>query len=94
MRPYISDLELVKDILTNIVTAIKRIERRFQSIENADDFLGDDERIDRLDGITMIVSIHPLHPLSNPLPTIRSIRFLIRCQLRSIRFPPSAQSAF
>lgn len=50
-----SDPELVQDILTNITTAIERIERRFQGIASADDFLADDEGIDRLDGIAMML---------------------------------------
>lgn len=50
-----SDPELVQDILTNIITAIERIERRFQGIASADDFLADDEGIDRLDGIAMML---------------------------------------
>lgn len=48
-----SDPELVHDILTNIVTAITRIERRFKDIEHPDDFVIDDAGIDRLDGITI-----------------------------------------
>ena len=53
-----SDPELVQDILANIATAIERIERRFQGIKSADDFLTDDEGIDRLDGIaTMLIAV-------------------------------------
>ena len=50
-----SDPELTQDILTNIVTAIMRIERRFEGIDSPDDFVVDDFGIDRLDGITMML---------------------------------------
>ena len=50
-----SDPELVQDILTNILTAIARIERRFVGIDRAEDFVLDDFGIDRLDGITMML---------------------------------------
>ena len=50
-----SDRELVLDILSSILTAIERIERRFQGIEDADDFVSSDEGIDRLDGIAMML---------------------------------------
>ena len=50
-----SDRELALDILSNILTAIKRIERRFQGIETPDDFVSSDEGIDRLDGIAMML---------------------------------------
>lgn len=50
-----SDPELVRDILANIMTAIIRIERRFHDISAPDDFLFDDEGVDRLDGIAMML---------------------------------------
>lgn len=50
-----SDQELVQDILVNILTAIERIERRFQGIKSADDFLVSNDGIDRLDGISMML---------------------------------------
>lgn len=50
-----SDLELAQDILSNIMTAITRIERRFDGIDSPDDFVSDNEGIDRLDGITMML---------------------------------------
>ena len=50
-----SDPELVQDILTNILTAMERIERRFTGIDSPDDFVVDDFGIDRLDGITMML---------------------------------------
>jgi uncharacterized protein with HEPN domain len=50
-----SDPKLVRAILENILTAIERIERRFESIDSPNDFVSDDEGIDRLDGITMML---------------------------------------
>ena len=50
-----SDPELAHDILTNIMTAIARIERRFKGIDEADDFVVNDFGIDQLDGITMML---------------------------------------
>jgi uncharacterized protein with HEPN domain len=50
-----SDPELVLDILSSILIAIERIERRFQGIEEPDDFVVSDEGIDRLDGIAMML---------------------------------------
>jgi len=50
-----SDPGLVLDILSSILIAIERIERRFQEIEAPDDFVVSDEGIDRLDGIAMML---------------------------------------
>lgn len=50
-----SDPQLVRAILDNILTAIKRIERRFRGIKSANAFIIDDEGLDRLDGITMML---------------------------------------
>jgi uncharacterized protein with HEPN domain len=50
-----SDSELVHAILVNILTAIERIERRFEGIDSPDAFVSDDEGFDRLDGITMML---------------------------------------
>ncbi len=50
-----SDSELARDILTNIMIAIGHIERRFEGIDCADDFVLDNFGIDRLDGITMML---------------------------------------
>ena len=50
-----SDPELVLDILSSILIAIERIERRFQGIEEPGDFVVSDEGIDRLDGIAMML---------------------------------------
>lgn len=55
MKPSMSDPRLVSAILENILTAIERIERRFAGINSPDDFVSDDEGIDRLDGITMML---------------------------------------
>ncbi len=55
MKPSMSDLQLAHAIAENILIAIGRIERRFSEIDTADDFLADNEGIDRLDGITMIL---------------------------------------
>jgi uncharacterized protein with HEPN domain len=55
MKPSTSDPKLVRAILENILTAIARIERRFADIDSPDDFVSDDEGIDRLDGITMML---------------------------------------
>jgi uncharacterized protein with HEPN domain len=54
-KPSTSDPKLVRAILENILTAIERIERRFEGIDSPDDFVSDDEGIDRLDGITMML---------------------------------------
>ncbi len=50
-----SDPELVYNILTNIETAIARIERRFVGIDEPNDFVLDTFGVDRLDGITMML---------------------------------------
>lgn len=50
-----SDPALVSAILENILTAIERIERRFRGIEHPDDFVANDDGIDRLDGIAMML---------------------------------------
>lgn len=50
-----SDPRLVQAIADNILTAIERIERRFSGIRNPDDFVSDEDGIDRLDGITMML---------------------------------------
>lgn len=50
-----SDRELVEDIVAHIMTAIQRIERRFEGIKEPDDFVIDDIGIDKLDGITMML---------------------------------------
>ncbi len=50
-----SDPELVKEILTQILEAVNRIERRFAAIESSDDFLESEDGIDKLDGICMML---------------------------------------
>ncbi len=50
-----SDEELVQGILTNILVAITRVERRFAGINTPEDFVINDAGIDKLDGITMML---------------------------------------
>lgn len=50
-----SDPELVAEILSQILEASKRIERRFSTIKNPNDFLTSDDGIDKLDGICMML---------------------------------------
>ncbi|WP_243373641.1 HepT-like ribonuclease domain-containing protein [Geotalea sp. SG265] len=49
------DVELVCEILRQILEAGKRIERRFSAVEQADDFLTNDDGLDRLDAICMML---------------------------------------
>jgi len=50
-----SNTELAQEVLSNIMVAIARIERRFEAIDTPDDFVIEDDGIDRLDGITMML---------------------------------------
>lgn len=50
-----SDIELMREILSQIVTAAKRIERRSLNIHGADDFLDSEEGLGQLDGICMML---------------------------------------
>ena len=50
-----SDSELLREIVGQILEGIRRIERRFQGIESANDFLKDDDGLDRLDAIGMML---------------------------------------
>lgn len=50
-----SDVKLVVEILRQIHEAAKRIERRFSTIQSPDDFLANDEGLDRLDAICMML---------------------------------------
>ena len=50
-----SDPALVHEILSQILTAARRIERRFASIQSANSFLDSDEGVDRLDAICMML---------------------------------------
>lgn len=50
-----SDTATVREVLSQILEATARIERRFSSIRSPGDFLVNDEGIDRLDGICMML---------------------------------------
>lgn len=47
------DKELVLEVLSQIDTAARRIVRRFQNINAAEDFTSSEEGLDKLDGICM-----------------------------------------
>ena len=49
------DRSLPFELLLEIEEAIRRIERRFTGIQKADDFIANDEGLDRLDGISMML---------------------------------------
>jgi uncharacterized protein with HEPN domain len=49
------DRALILEILSQILTAARRIMRRFAAIRTADDFLDTDEGLDRLDAICMMI---------------------------------------
>lgn len=49
------DKELVREILSQILTAANRIERRSADIGTSDDFLASDEGLDKLDAICMML---------------------------------------
>ena len=53
--PCMSDTELLIEIVGQILEGIRRIERRFQGIESANDFLKNDDGLDRLDAIGMML---------------------------------------
>ena len=50
-----SDPALAKEILSQILVAARRIERRCAPIRQADDFLNSEDGQDRLDGICMML---------------------------------------
>lgn len=50
-----SDPAIIREILSQILEAAERIERRFAVIRSPDDFLLNDDGIDRLDGICMML---------------------------------------
>ena len=50
-----SDVRLMEDIAAHILESIEKVERRFSGIKTPDDFLRDDEGIDRLDGIVLML---------------------------------------
>jgi len=49
------DKSLVLELLNQVDEAIRRIERRFSGISSPDEFLIDDEGLDRLDAIAMML---------------------------------------
>ena len=49
------DKELVREILSQILTAANRIERRSAGVDKPDDFLASDEGLDKLDAICMML---------------------------------------
>jgi uncharacterized protein with HEPN domain len=49
------DVELVLEILRQIQEAGKRIERRFSPVRHSNDFLANDDGLDRLDAICMML---------------------------------------
>jgi uncharacterized protein with HEPN domain len=49
------DRSLLFELLLEIEEAIRRIERRFTGIQKADDFIVNDDGLDRLDGISMML---------------------------------------
>lgn len=49
------DRSLLFELLLEIEEAIRRIERRFTVIKNPDDFIANDEGLDRLDSISMML---------------------------------------
>ena len=49
------DIELITEILEQILVAARRIERRFSSIRQPEDFLSSDEGLDRVDAISMML---------------------------------------
>lgn len=50
-----SDRSLLLELFSEIDEAIRRIERRFVGIHSPDDFMVDDNGLDRLDGISMML---------------------------------------
>ncbi|NOQ22489.1 MAG: hypothetical protein GQ565_07550 [Candidatus Aegiribacteria sp.] len=50
-----SDIRLLEDIAVHILESIEKVERRFSDIKTPDDFLRDDNGIDRLDGIVLML---------------------------------------
>jgi uncharacterized protein with HEPN domain len=49
------DVELILEILRQIHEAGKRIERRFSPVQHSNDFLANDDGLDRLDAICMML---------------------------------------
>ena len=50
-----SDTALVREILGQIREAVRRIGRRFSTVRQPDDFLANDDGLDRLDAICMML---------------------------------------
>ncbi len=50
-----SDAALTSEILSQILEAVRRIERRFAAIGEPDDFLTSDDGVDKLDAICMML---------------------------------------
>lgn len=50
-----SDIALLKEILSQILEGIRRIERRFEGVTSAQDFLVEEQNLDRLDAIGMML---------------------------------------
>jgi len=50
-----SNTALIHEILSQILMAARRIERRSTSIQTPDDFLNSEEGVDKLDGICMML---------------------------------------
>ena len=49
------DRTMILELFLEIEEAIRRIERRFTGISSPDDFVSDDNRLDRLDAIAMML---------------------------------------
>ena len=52
---FMCDPELVHEIISQILEANDRIDRRFISINTPDDFLASEDGVDKLDGICMML---------------------------------------
>ena len=49
------DIELAREILSQILTAANRVEKRSAGMNKPDDFLGSEESLDKLDAICMML---------------------------------------
>ncbi len=52
-----SERSLLLELLLEVEEAIRQIERRFTGIQKADDFIANDDGLDRLDGISMMLIV-------------------------------------
>jgi uncharacterized protein with HEPN domain len=50
-----SDVALIHEVLSQILEAAGRVERRFETIQSPDDFLACDDGLDKLDAICMML---------------------------------------